>query len=172
MFSWRTKKNIVWIPPLICSYAYTFFFTAPLQLGGSAGGVPSSASLNGGFGSAPSQQLAGGDKYAHLTDLFSSSPPKSETQPASTGWGMSSNTGAGGVNWNSTAPPSTGINWGGESNSTGTGGINWSSSAGTTASSTGVGWGAPSTANTGMSWNTASTAPANGNYFSRLHQFS
>ena len=126
-------------------------------------------SLNGGFGSAPSQPTAGGDKYSHLTDLFSSSPPKSETQPqgSSTGWGMSSNTGSGSVNWNSSAPSSTGVNWGGESNSSSTG-VNWNSSSGvaSTASSTGVGWGGASTANTGMSWNTASTAQTNGKYLS------
>ena len=140
-------------------------FSAPLQPGGSAGGVPASTSLNGGFGSAPSQSLAGGDKYAHLTDLFSSSPPKSEPQPASTGWGLPANTGSGTVNWNSSAPAPAntgGINWGGESNSTSTGGLNWNSSSGTTSSSTGMGWGAASTANTGMSWNTASTAQTNG----------
>ena len=80
---------------------------------------------------------------------------------------MPSNTGGGSVNWNSSAPASTGgINWGGESNSSGTGGLNWNSSGGTTAASTmGTGWGGGSTVTTGMSWNTASTAQANGKYF-------
>ena len=31
MFSWRNKKNIMWIPPLICSYAVCLgMFTHPL----------------------------------------------------------------------------------------------------------------------------------------------
>ena len=128
--------------------------------------MSSATSINGAFGSTSSQPGAGGDKYSNLGDLFSASPPKSETQPASTGWGTSSTGGGGSVNWNSSAPASTGgINWGGESNSsTSTGGVNWNSSGsgGTTAASTvGTGWGVASTS----SWNTAPTAQTNGKYF-------
>ena len=28
MFSWRNKKNIMWIPPLICSYAYLYIYVS------------------------------------------------------------------------------------------------------------------------------------------------
>ena len=124
--------------------------------------MTSATSINGAFGPTSSQPGVGGDKYSNLGDLFSVSPPKSETQPAPTGWGTSSSTGSASVNWNSSAPASTGgINWGGESNSSNTGGMNWNSSGGTTAASTvGTGWGAASTG----SWNTAPTAQPNGNY--------
>ena len=33
MFSWRNKKNIVWIPPLICSYVIRIIFSNIKKLG-------------------------------------------------------------------------------------------------------------------------------------------